>query len=259
MYQVDMPEHLPHVAVPARTIDQAVINLAINARDAMPEGGTIEVSAEVSAGFVVLHIRDHGPGMDEATQEKIFEPFFTTKTSGTGLGLAVVFGLLQQAQGRIEVESVVGEGTHFSLYLPVSKQSSSQEAVATPRVGPRKESGQVMLVDDQASVRRMTRRILERAGYSVIEACNGQEALDLLSEDQGVKLLITDVRMPVLGGEELAKELVRRKRYVPVLFITGFAGDSGAATRLHEMGTVLRKPFDPAELLNAAALVVGAA
>jgi PAS domain S-box-containing protein len=258
---------LGQVKVDPGQFEQAVINLAVNARDAMPGGGrlTIETrNADLDEGhvgqhpdarpgrYVLVSVSDTGHGMDAATRARIFEPFFTTKGPGrgTGLGLAMVYGFVQQSGGHIEVESEVGRGTTFKVYLPRSDESvpsgrSSQDFVMLPG-----GTETILLVEDQDAVRSFARHVLLAGGYRVMEARDGEEALRVAQQCQGpIHLLLTDVVMPRMTGPHLAERLVRDRPDLRVLFMSGYAEEAITLCGVPVAGsTFLQKPFNPARL-----------
>ncbi len=243
-------------------IEQVILNLAVNARDAMPQGGrlTIETAKvdldEAYAGlhvqvqpgnYVLLSVTDTGCGMDAETRTHIFEPFFTTKElgKGTGLGLSMVYGIVRQSGGHIWVYSEPGQGTTFKIYLPrVEVQVPSSQGVQAPEVSC--DGGEtILLVEDEDLVRQIARRILQKHGYTILEARDGNEALHLLEEHQGpVDLMLTDLVMPGLGGLELARRLITRRPNLKVLFMSGYAenGIADKAPSGQELAYI-QKPF----------------
>ncbi len=253
-----------NVKVDEDELEQVLLNLAVNARDAMPEGGrlTIETDnvavedgygamhgAEVPPGdYVVIAVSDSGIGMDAATQARIFEPFFTTKDvgRGTGLGLSTCYGIIKQAEGFIWVYSEVGQGTTFKVYLP---RVTGPTDTVVPRSEPSDLRGSevIMIVEDSEQVRQLATRALGRLGYSILEATNGEEALRMLeSTDQRIDLLITDLVMPILGGKQLVERLRVRRPSLCVLYMSGYAPSAITHQSLIDPGApMLPKPFTP--------------
>jgi CheY-like chemotaxis protein len=250
-------------------IEQVLMNLAINARDAMPRGGRLTISLDrgrpspdrASARpspeptHVCLTVTDTGSGIDADTLPRIFEPFFTTKEvgRGTGLGLATVFGIVEQHRGSIEVESTVGEGTSFRVFLPaIAAASPSVESAPNAQsvVG---GTETILLVEDEAAVRSLVRSALHRYGYSVVEADSAAAALALWErEGRAVQLLVTDLIMPGMTGRLLADRLRAVRPDLRVLYITGYSPDIVAQTlKLEEPRALLQKPFGIAELARA--------
>jgi len=243
-------------------LEQVLMNLAVNARDAMPTGGklTIETAnvehdpdyarereATPVRRFVMLAVSDTGIGMDEATKARIFEPFFTTKEAGkgTGLGLATVYGIVQQSGGFIWVYSEPGHGTTFKIYLPQVEAPLEGRAVgAAPGDLPR-GTETILLVEDAAAVRAVTRQVLERQGYTVLEAAHGAAALQTAAGHPGpIHLLLTDVVMPVLSGLQLAGQLARLRPDAKVLYASGYTDDAVVRHGVLEAGiSYLQKPF----------------
>jgi two-component system cell cycle sensor histidine kinase/response regulator CckA len=257
------------VVADAGQITQVVLNLAVNARDAMPNGGVltvttgnIDVTASMAARrpgakpgeYAVLTMRDTGSGMDRATQERIFEPFFTTKEQGkgTGLGLSTVYGIVKQSGGYIHVESQVGQGATFWIFLPRASRTEHATPALTPAPTParrpaRTASGTtVLIVEDEPQVRGAAARVLRLYGYTVLDARDGLEALALWAErGPEIALIITDVVMPQLGGRELVRRLRADGVMVPVLFISGYAeGATPEQTDVSGRSVFLAKPFD---------------
>lgn len=248
-------------------IDQVIMNLATNARDAMPDGGTLTISTErvtidevfqkihgcgEPGSYALLSVEDSGHGMDETTRERIFEPFFTTKevNKGTGLGLAIVYGIIKQHNGFVTVRSEVGKGTCFQLYLPVLDMPSIDRQVmqSTPLIG---GSETILLVEDDAALRRATKAILEEFGYFVLEAEDGNAAVSMMRENlDAVDFVLMDVIMPNLSGPEAYREIRKIKPEVMVLFTSGYTGDTLARRILDEGLIVLPKPVAPPELLR---------
>jgi PAS domain S-box-containing protein len=245
-------------------LEQVLLNLVVNARDAMPAGGRIVVetrpvpasvasapasAAPAAGGYALLAVRDNGQGMDEQTRERIFEPFFTTKGpgEGTGLGLSTVYGIVEQSGGWLRVESEVGRGTTMSVFLPWAEEAV--EAPPAPaRQGEAAGRGEtVLLVEDDGAVRALARRILERQGYRLLAAGTGEEAIQLATHHDGaLDLLLTDVVMPGMSGRELAERLTAERPGLGVLFMSGYTEDDVLRRGIFETGTsFLGKPFTP--------------
>lgn len=263
---------LPPVFVDMTMLDQAIINVALNARDAMPEGGRLTIGTrlvdldpnsvlrnpEARPGlFVCLSVTDTGSGMDAEVLGRIFEPFFTTKEigKGTGLGLAMVYGIIKQHQGWIEVQSRVGQGTTFEFFLPCSPRSIKAPAaetsitVATPEINDRTET--ILLVEDEPGLRDLVRQVLEMYGYGVLEAGDGPRARRIWAEHHGkIDLLLTDVVMPGgVSGFELAQNLKAERPGLKVVYTSGYSVDLSSHTHeLKEGVNFLPKPYDPPKL-----------
>lgn len=246
-------------------VEQVIMNLAVNARDAMPQGGKITIETghtyldeayaskhlSVRPGeYIMLMLSDTGTGMDAATQKQIFDPFFTTKEvgKGTGLGLSTVYGIVKQSGGNIWVYSEVGKGTTFKVYFPRYDQAPTRETTAEVSVPRGHET--VLLVEDEEIVRELSRHILEANGYRVLSAANGEDGLRTFKEFQGnIDLLITDVVMPEMSGRELATNISRLKPETRILFMSGYTDD--AIVRhgiLEERMSFIQKPFSPDSL-----------
>jgi PAS domain S-box-containing protein len=268
---------LGHVRADRRQLEQVLLNLAINARDAMPRGGklTIEtanveldeqyVQRHVTArpgAYVLLAVSDTGCGMDAETQARIFEPFFTTKEpgKGTGLGLAMVYGIVRQSGGFIWVYSEVGRGTTFKIYLP-RVAAATPAAPSDDRGAPPRGSETILLVEDEAQVRALACLVLEGYGYTVLAASRGDEALRLAAEYPGpIHLLLTDVVMPGMSGRELARALATAGRPVPVLYTSGYTNDAIVHHGvLDDEFMLLQKPFTPDALARAVRRALDAA
>jgi two-component system cell cycle sensor histidine kinase/response regulator CckA len=258
---------LANVLADPGQLEQVIVNLAVNARDAMPRGGILiletantEISAELAArlahiapgSYVRLVVRDTGIGMDAAIQARIFEPFFTTKEpgKGTGLGLATVYGIVKQSGGSIFVTSEIGNGSSFSIYLPrVESQAEPADVAATTRPV-RGAAETVLLVEDDEPVRRLATEILSRNGYRVLQARDGAEALEHCARHDGpIHLMVTDVVMPRMSGLELVDRLPSNRAGMAVLFVSGYSEDAIERHGLLSPGTeLLTKPFTPESL-----------
>jgi PAS domain S-box-containing protein len=266
LLSVDLCPQPALIEVDPGQIQQVIMNLAVNARDAMPRGGTLQIQTSVQASeaqpaSIQLLVQDSGSGMDSATLEHIFEPFFTTKErgKGTGLGLSTVYGIVKQSGGAIQVESRVGAGAIFRILLPSSNKASSTP-VPLRRDGVVRGSETVLLVEDDAAVRHLLAATLEQHGYRVLTAIHGLDALHQAGQTaQPIDLLITDVVMPELSGPELAQQLCRQRADLRVIFISGYTDDTLNSHDLAAFGGIfLQKPFLPYELVRKARNVLDA-
>jgi len=269
--QLDLTPEMDHVLGDGPAIEQVLMNLALNARDAMPEGGTLrlataqmavdqsygETHAEAQVGeYVRIRVVDTGEGMDQATREHIFEPFFTTKEvgEGTGLGLAVVYGIVQQHGGWIEVQSEVGQGTAFDVYFPVHSVEGvkTDEETAAEREPQDVPGGTetILLAEDEQDVREYAQRVLEHLGYKVLVAGDGEEALEVFqAHSLEVRLLILDLVMPKLSGQKVYEAIRDSGAEVPGLFITGYSAEMmGFRPDVEGGPELLEKPFSMVEL-----------
>ncbi|HEY6010760.1 MAG TPA: ATP-binding protein, partial [Nitrospirota bacterium] len=248
-------------------IEQVLMNLATNARDAMPDGGTLTITSDVidrqdlagtvtgggSAGpFVRISVSDTGFGMDERTRERIFEPFFTTKEmgKGTGLGLATAYGIVKQHRGSIDVESAPGNGSSFHLLFPLISEPAAVSAAQTADVltgG----TETILVAEDDDIIRSLTRSVLKEFGYTVIEAKDGEDAVRLYQENrERIGLLLFDVIMPRKNGKAAFDE-IRKTSDVKVLFISGYSADIISSEGILEKGlSFISKPVSPKELLQ---------
>jgi CheY-like chemotaxis protein len=257
------------VEVDATELESALVNLAVNARDAMPQGGRLileAANADLDDEFVrrhvgarpgphvVLAVSDTGTGIPREIQPHIFEPFFTTKDQGkgTGLGLATVYGIVKQSGGYVQVNSEPGQGTTFLIYLPRLDDATVTVDRGARPVTAAAGSETILLVEDEEEVRELARDILRANGYTVLEARNGNEALLISERHQGpLDLLLTDVVMPRMSGRELAERLAPVRPVVSVLYMSGYTDDAVIQHGVYSSGTAfLQKPFTPAALIQ---------
>ncbi len=257
------------VEADAGQLDQIVMNLAVNARDAMPRGGKLIIDTAMSefdegfarehptmtAGrYVMLAISDNGVGMDEGTRARIFEPFFTTKETGkgTGLGLATVYGIVKQSGGHIWVYSEPDRGTTFKIYLPSAEHKlGAAPEVTAEELPARREGTTVLLAEDDSIMRRLTRKMLEQHGYNVLEAADGKAALDLLGADHAtVDLMLTDVVMKGMNGPELVLRVIDKHPQMRVVYMSGYTGELVANQGVDGAIRLLEKPFTRGSLLK---------
>jgi CheY-like chemotaxis protein len=266
---VTLAHPLAGVATDRGPLEQAIINLALNARDAMPDGGRLSIRtsnvvwAEGEAygrvgidiphgAYVMLVVADTGLGMDAATRGRIFEPFFSTKPASrnTGLGLATVYGIVSQSGGYVWVESVPGKGSTFYLCFPAAGTASGEELVgaAPPARG---GSETILLVEDEQAVRTLAARALREQGYRVLSAEHGRAALVHLESEPDIDLLISDVVMPEMGGVDLAERTRGMRPGLPILLISGYTDSDSLRRGISDSGLpFLQKPFSPESLLR---------
>jgi signal transduction histidine kinase/CheY-like chemotaxis protein len=273
-------EHIEHVFVPEPKlklvtadpgqIEQVLMNLAVNARDAMPGGGTLTVrtanvemtevagarhGSMMPGSYVLLSVTDTGIGMDEETKTHIFEPFFTTKEvgKGTGLGLATVYGIVKQSGGFIWVESALGKGTTFEIYLPLATGPASKAEAEHKQVALRRGSETILVVEDEAGVRELAGEFLKAHGYTVLEAKDGIEALEIAARHEGtIHVILTDMIMPRMNGTELVTRLQAIRPEIKAAFMTGYAeyATSGNETPSNQQSSILQKPFSSISLTD---------
>ncbi|HVB57092.1 MAG TPA: PAS domain S-box protein [Candidatus Acidoferrales bacterium] len=259
--KISLNERLGMVKADRGQIDQVILNLAVNARDAMPKGGKLIIetgNAELTESdvnryryvipgqYVMLKVADTGCGMSAELQSHIFEPFFTTKEQGkgTGLGLATVYGVIKQSGGYIWVESEVGKGAAFKVYLPRVEEVRDAVPERTTFGRPQR-SRTILLVEDEHSLRKLTRNTLQEAGHTVLEACDASEALDVVKRNESpIDLLLTDVVMPGMSGRALADELATLRPGIKVIYMSGYTDGDVATHGVLQSGiSFLRKPF----------------
>ncbi|MBI3118716.1 MAG: response regulator [Candidatus Hydrogenedentes bacterium] len=264
-----------HIFMDASQLEQLLVNLVVNARDAMPSGGTIIIEtsdqtldeeyvrhrAEVKSGqYVVLTVSDTGEGMTPEVQAQIFEPFFTTKErgKGTGLGLATCYGIVKQAEGHIWVYSEPGRGSTFRIYLPLAASKGERPAAEEPAVAAGAGSETILLVEDDALVRRIAAQTLRDQGYNVLVAESGVEALKIAAEHAKIDALVTDVVMPLMGGRQLSELLLKERPGLKVLYVSGYTDDALIQQGVLEEGMdFLPKPFTPASLSRKLRAMLG--
>ena len=242
-------------------VEQIVMNLAINARDAMPGGGILTIeTAEVALDehyatehvgvdpgpYVALTVTDTGTGMSPQVQARLFEPFFTTKEvgKGTGLGLATVHGIVTLNGGSVTVSSAIGRGTSFTVYFPAANGAASVVDAPRPTIQKRAWTQTVLVVDDTAALRALIKRLLEGQGYTVLLAANAQDARELFSSNPSIDVLLTDVVMPGTSGPELSRQLVEQRPALKVIYMSGYTDDAIARHGV-PADRALHKPFNP--------------
>ena len=245
------------------------MNLAVNARDAMPNGGKLTIETAnvfldhnyahlhfgvIPGTYVLLAVSDTGSGMSDEVKSHIFEPFYTTKEvgKGTGLGLATVYGIIKQSGGYIWVDSEVDKGTTFQIYLPPANMECETKQIQEVTDESAYGAERILLVEDEEIVRNLMRQMLETCGYQVIEASSGVEALEIFKQtDHKIDLLLTDVVMPLMGGRELAENLVNLQPHIKVLFTSGHTDDSIVRHGVNEADiNFIQKPFTFDNLTN---------
>jgi PAS domain S-box-containing protein len=266
--QLEAPALPSHVRTEPAALEQILLNLATNARDAMPGGGVLGITVTMVARhetgdgpWVLLLVEDSGVGMDAAVRERLYEPFFTTKQpgQGTGLGMTMVYGLVKQHGGVMEVESVPGAGTRVRLYFPLALPDPQRLPAGTARPVP--GSGTILLVEDEAALRRAAQRLLERNGYRVLAAVHGEEAIGVYFRHAGsIDLVLSDVVMPHMSGGQLYNALRAQAETVPFIFMSGYIGEEGHnLLELPEGVPLLPKPWGVDDLLHRVAAVLAGA
>lgn len=258
--QLELEPSLHKAMVDANQLESALLNLSINARDAMPDGGQLHIAtrhastipyvredvAANASGYVVLEVTDTGVGMEPGVKERVFEPFFTTKPlgQGTGLGLSMIYGFVQQSKGYIDLQSTLGKGTSIALYLPVAPSEHAAAVAHENSRAPKGEGQQILVVEDDDQVRFLVSYLLEELGYTVTTARDATTAMPLLSSSEPIDLLISDVGLPGMNGRQLAEMMRLERPSVPVLFMTGYAESATVQSEfLGENMAIIAKPF----------------
>jgi CheY-like chemotaxis protein len=256
-----LPTEMAYVKADRGQVEQIVMNLALNARDAMPRGGTLTIATAtvdldeeyarthfaVTAGpYVMLTVTDTGTGMTAEVQSRLFEPFFTTKDpgTGTGLGLATVHGIAARSGGSVHVQSEVGRGTTFKVYFPRVRGAEAVVDAPVPVTRSRAGGQTVLVVEDADGLRELARRLLQRQGYTVLVAANADEALRLFERNTAIDVLLTDVVMPGTSGPELARQLVERRPTLKAVYMSGYTREAIIQHGVVDPGIAfLHKPF----------------
>ena len=273
--KIQLGSDIPMVLADAGQIDQVLMNLAVNSRDAMPHGGTLTIETGVvrfdetsvpalpgarPGEFATLAVTDTGTGMDAETIAHIFEPFFTTKEvgKGTGLGLATVYGIVQQSSGFISVSSTPEVGTTFRVHLPETTAAIPEpQPVAAPASAPQ-GGGTILVVEDSAQLRELFRDVLELHGYKVLDAPNGRAAVDVAAAyPETIDLLLTDVIMPEMNGRQLADRLLATRPGIKVMFASGYSADDLVRHGVEAGMAYMQKPFSPESLAQKVKDVLG--
>ncbi len=254
-------------------VEQILMNLALNARDAMPGGGELTIETQVRrlseayvgnhanvrpGSYLLLSVSDTGTGMTPEVRDRLFEPFFTTKGAGegTGLGLATVYSIVQKCGGHIRVYSEPGRGSTFRIHLPLTEQENEGEDAKSAQVAAFGDRATVLVVEDEEAVRNLVERVLRRAGYRVLVTCDGASALDVFDRKSGgIHLVLADMGLPDLNGVELRQQAARRGVTAPFLFMSGFT-ESTVRSQLGD-AAFIEKPFVPGELLERIGVMLG--
>jgi len=254
--RLELAPDLPIVEADRGQMHQVLMNLVVNAREAMPRGGALTIRTHnlAGSGQALIEVQDTGLGIDASVRSHLFEPFYTTKkgSSNSGLGLAIVFGIVSAARGRIEVQSEPGAGAAFRIYLPAARPAEANAPAPAPPPAPLRRS-RVLVVDDRDDVRTLTCRMIRRLGLEAITASGGREALRVMTGHKGpAPILLTDVVMPGMNGRELALELRRRFPDMPVIFMSGYTDEISTETGAGGGSALfIQKPFTAEELAAA--------
>ncbi len=246
-------------------IEQIIMNLAVNARDAMPEGGEFIISTKTvtfdrgfaqtyglkEGEYILLEVRDTGCGMPPEIKNRVFEPFFTTKPEGTGLGLSTVYGIVKEIGGHIDVESQVNKGTKFKIYFPVVHKEKPKPAFIPDKIKFIRGKEKIMLVEDEDSIRHLFYESLKKLGYTVFEAKTGREAIKIAREQENIDVIITDIVLGDKKGSEIVKEIIKFNPEIKVIFMSGYAYDFLNSEKFEGIRVYFfPKPFTPRELAD---------
>jgi two-component system cell cycle sensor histidine kinase/response regulator CckA len=252
-----------HVNLDPTQMQQVLVNLSVNARDAMPDGGKLNIAVrrvlrnsselavdEVNRDWLCLQVTDTGTGMPPEVVKHVFEPFFSTKDTGTGLGLATSYGIVQQCGGRIECRTEVDKGTSFLIYLPRADEVHQDDYESSPRASDA-PAGTVLVVEDQEPVLRVVKKALVRAGFEVLATESPVQAIEIMKSGAGIDLLLSDVVMPEIGGVELARRARELKPGIHLILMSGYSAEP-LAEQLQELGDaeLLEKPFRTTTLVE---------
>jgi PAS domain S-box-containing protein len=260
LIELELAESLDRAMVDVNQLESALLNLCINARDAMPDGGRLRIATRNAScipllredevinphGYLVLEVTDTGVGMEAGVKERVFEPFFTTKPlgQGTGLGLSMIYGFMQQSKGHIDIQSAPGEGTTISLYLPVAPLEGVADSSHEVSLLPKGDGQQILVVEDDDQVRFLVSYLLEELGYTVTTARDATSAMPHLSASGHIDLLISDVGLPGMNGRQFAEMVREGHPSIPVLFMTGYAESAAIQSEfLGDNMTIIAKPF----------------
>jgi CheY-like chemotaxis protein len=276
-FHIDLAPDLHNIKVDASQIAQVIVNLVVNAGDAMPEGGTLTITTQnthlegdfvhdnvvvTSGPFVELMVRDTGVGMDEMTLRRLFEPFFTTKESGkgTGLGLSTVYGIVRQSGGDVSVQSEVGKGTTFRVFLPAADEVRNETQVSRSKTSPPENPATILLVEDEDSVRNLVCSILTRHGYDVLTAECGERAVEVCrSSDRQIDLLLTDMIMPGMNGLMLQQSINEIRPGLKAIIMSGYTGETLEKTTLLDPDvSFIGKPFSPEDIVTTVSAALSA-
>lgn len=245
--------NLPRVMADPAQLDQVLMNLVINARDAMSDGGTLSIETRRGDGTAMLLVSDTGVGMDEETARRAFDPFYTTKgpSRGSGLGLATVYGIVTQSGGNVEIRSTPGQGATFTVTLPATDEPPSHDRSRDMQEAAKRKGAVVLLVEDDGAVRRVTEQALINGGYRVLAAGDADEAMRIVREyEKPIDLVLTDVVMPGASGVELTERLLTERPGLRVLFMSGYTGEVLTRRGLGKSAPLLEKPFSLDTLLE---------